>query len=84
MSLTLFINKSDSHCECFANISDIDTVTECPKCGGTFTHVSSEYAGMGLDKFATKLRPDLIPYFPWEDWWASRAGKQAAEELGAL
>jgi hypothetical protein len=30
------------------------------------------------------LRPDLIPDFPFENWWGSEAGRQAQRELQEL
>lgn len=81
-NVTLYVNRSDSHCDCWANILDIATVTTCPKCGGTFTHISSDYGDMA--KRVAPMRPDLEPYFPWDKWWQSDAGQQAAKELGAL
>ena len=80
MSLTLFINKSDSRCEC--HYSSVDPMLKvCPRCNEKWDTVSSDYAGGGIAHAATKMRPDLEPHFPWEDWWNSEKGQK---ELAAF
>ncbi len=75
MSLTLFINKSDSHCECsFANVDPMLNI--CPHCHNEWDTLSSDYAGGGIAQAVTKMRPDLEPHFPWEDWWNSEKGQE--------
>lgn len=81
MSLKLYINKSDSHCECsYAGVNF--RATECPYCGETWTHLSSDYAG--IQSTVIPLRPDLIPDFEWEGFWESEAGRIAQQELHDL
>lgn len=81
MSLTLYINKSDSRCECsYKGVDFKDTI--CPHCGGMWTHLSSDYGS--IRQVVEPLRPDLIPTFEWEGFWESEAGRIAQQELQDL
>lgn len=70
---TIFINLSSSRCgNCNGN-ADPHAVShevtgffmDKPGCGATYTHVSTDYMGMGSKE--KDMRPDLIWIDP-EDW----------------
>lgn len=80
MSLTLFINKSDAHCEC-CYLRVHHGLTNCPHCGGTWTHISSDY--VGFERVVASMRPDLEPNFVFMGWHESEEGRKVMEEFKA-
>lgn len=69
---TLFINRSDSRCGDCRRPADLSAKAHDevigyvpgPGCGATFTSVSSDYSGMGIEDAAKAARPDL-PFLPF-------------------
>jgi hypothetical protein len=81
----LYINKSDSHCECSG--AGVDPyLLKCPHCGERWTHLSSDYAGSKYFEMTVRnMRPDLIPDFKFTDFYKSPEGQELIDEfLGVL
>lgn len=81
MSLTLFINRSDSHCEC--SLKGVDPyLLKCPHCGETWTHLSSDYAGSkDFEQTLRDMRPDLEPAFQFTEFWDTTEGDKLLRTL---
>lgn len=79
----LVINKSDSyHKTCGpskGNARPEDLV--CENCGTTYTTVTSDYSGGGIEEWIRANRPDLEADFPFEGFWEKREGEELLAEL---
>lgn len=82
MSHILYINRSTSHCECSGRSVD-PYLERCPRCGVVWDTVSSDEAGKGVEAPASRMRPDLQPYFPWQWWPETEEDQRALDELRA-
>jgi len=81
VSLTLYINRSDSHCECSSASVD-PWLVKCPVCKETWTHVSSDYAGSReYEQSIKEMRPDLEPDFQFTDYYETDEGERALRSL---
>lgn len=81
MSLTLFINNSDSHCEC--SFKSVDPyLIKCPTCKGQWTHLSSDYGGSkNFEQTIKDMRPDLVADFQHTGFWDTDEGDDALKML---
>lgn len=79
----LVINKSDSyHQTCGpAKGNTSPGARHCPNCHQTFTTVTSDYAGRGIEDWIRHHRPDLETVFPFEDFWQKREGEELLTDL---
>lgn len=77
----LYINRSDSHCECSGASVD-PYLLKCPYCGEKWTHVSSDYAGSKhFEMTVRNMRPDLTAHFPWTEFYERPEGQELIDDL---
>lgn len=83
MMSVLVINRSDSyHKACGPSKGNTrPDAHHCPNCHETFTQVTSDYAGGGIEDWIRTHRPDLEATFPFEGFWKSREGEELLAEL---